>query len=608
MKAGVALAARNRRFIAGVHDTDYFAKLPHEKHGHRYLAVPHNDGSTKGLWSAATEFSTLFGSETVVTREILMRFGAHLDRAIRSRPGLLDEITEAWGWKAIVSLDEHSPVAGEVPIAEVGELLYATLEWAVKQTLDRISEPDRVLSQERADALLRLVKEHLPHAETLGELYCSLIPAIYRFVAGEDVQVEATRTTELLRFNSTTCTQPRFDLLDLFLHPESASAARSAYDEAVAGSEVYPLDRFLSGAIPFDLVVPGRGRGTIRVANRAIVIMTPDPIFINLSTPVRSTKDLAQAIERKLGPNCTLIGKAITLIGMLSREFVFIFHAGASGYLNLSRRLHQSLAQAGFPLKLNPLLRLHYSAWDSIAECHSWLHLPEPLRGPFGTEDLCAPSLAGRWRVVAAEQQELLDSLASLNRPLDLIEFLGNRSVGGWQSLAAEYRVLHNDLAALAAKLDCYRQRRLKAYGKLKERKLARQAAERAMGDHFREFIFEKSPTPEHLREREKHRTQVEQAVYEIRETRHEIRDLMAQQRHIAREPEALALHDRRRAIEKEAEIKRIRLIRSAILSTHGMRRASERPSAWWFPIVCPDGGWFAETVNSARARLEDLG
>ena len=61
MKAGVALAARRlgrpRRLVAGIHDTDYFAKLPSgsaKKKGH-FKAFPHNDTSTRGLWSAAGE-------------------------------------------------------------------------------------------------------------------------------------------------------------------------------------------------------------------------------------------------------------------------------------------------------------------------------------------------------------------------------------------------------------------------------------------------------------------------------------------------------------------------------------------------------------------------
>src|SRR5690348_12275153 len=64
MKSGIALSSRrlgyHRPFVAGVHDTDYFAKLPSgRRQPGKFQAFPHNDTTTKGIWSAAGEFSTL---------------------------------------------------------------------------------------------------------------------------------------------------------------------------------------------------------------------------------------------------------------------------------------------------------------------------------------------------------------------------------------------------------------------------------------------------------------------------------------------------------------------------------------------------------------------
>ncbi|MFI5385504.1 MAG: hypothetical protein ACHQ50_05215 [Fimbriimonadales bacterium] len=97
------------------------------------------------------------------------------------------------------------------------------------------------------------------------------------------------------------------------------------------------------------------------------------------------------------------------------------------------------------------------------------------------------------------------------------------------------------------------------------------------------------------------------ETIHESHETETAIRSLMHQQRDLASNPEVTHLHERRRRIELEAELARLRLIRQAVISSRGMLRASFRPSAWWFRLVCPDGLWFREAVDSARCYLEPL-
>lgn len=609
MKAGVAQATR-RRFIGGVHDTDYFAKLPQATHHHgqaEFVTVPHNDTRTKGLWSAAAEFSTLFGSETVITKETLVKHGLRLEKILPGRPNLLDEATEAFGWRGVVSTADDAPVTADMPIDSVFPALMETLNWAIGQTLECISEPDRLLARERATRLQHLIEATHRDSSSLADFYRRLLPSIYSFVAGEDLAIESTRTTELLQFNTATCDRKRFALVDAFLQPDSGAITRSAYNETLRGSEIYGLERFMSGAIPFDLVVPGHGRGTVRIAPRAVVIMTPKPLFINLKKPIRSIRDLAEAVEGKFGTGCTMIGKAVTLIGMLASEFVFVFHEGASSYVKHSRRFHQILRDNGIEVAPNPILRVRYHAWDAIAHCYSWLKLPEVLQRPFGAEEICAPSFAVRWREVAVEQRELLERLKSLRRPMDLVEFLETEAGASWKCLSREYVSLHDRLETLETRVHELKEDRHKLYGTLSTLRKARGEAERSKGAHWRDHIFEKTPSQAEWQERERLTLAVEHIVHEIAGTRQQIRELLARQREIARDPEVQGIHERRRAIEREAELKRLRLIRSAIIATKGLKNASLRPSAWWFPILCPDGGWFKETIRTAECYLEPL-
>ncbi|MBN9501921.1 MAG: hypothetical protein J0H02_09130 [Armatimonadetes bacterium] len=614
MKAGIALASKRlgyqRRFVAGVHDTDYFAKIPSGVHQPgKFTTLSHNDTTTKGLWSAAGEFSALFGSETVVTRETLASGGLKLEPVKRARPDILDEATQAFGWRGVVSLDDAPPVTAEMPLQPVFRELCSAFDWALESSLECIAGQSRHSAHALAEEMRAKVCEAAEQEDsaTLSGFYRRLLPAFYSFAAGVNVDIDTTVTTELLRFNTLTTGKPRFEILDLFIRPETKEIAKRAYDEAIQGTGLYELSRFGSGAIPFDLVIPGKGRGTIRIGNRGLVVMTRQPQFASFKKPLQNVYELAEVIERKFGPNCTLVGKAVTLIGMLAREFVFVFHEGASSYVRHSRSMHQALAQRGLPLKLNPILRVKYSAWDSLQVCCSWLHLPQPFHRPFGTEELCAPSLAQRWRQVGEEQQALIQTLGSLKRPIDLIHFLQEQVGGSWQCLSRDYESIHAELESLRAKIDSVATERRSMYGQIKALKSKRVDLERQKGEHFRDKFFEKTPTTEDEAERQRLISEIEHTIKEIEVARERVRSLMRSQRELAQSPDVLKAHDRRRSVELEAELKRMRLIRNAVIASKGMQNANLRPSAWWFPLVCPDGLWFRETVDSAECYLEPL-
>ncbi len=612
VKGSVILRSRelgyDRRFVAGVHDTDYFAKLPNERAERGYKAFPHNDTTTQGLWSAAGEFSRLFGSETVVTKELLAAAGVNLHRIQKARPRLLDEATEAWGWKGVVSLDSGSVVTSETPLTRLFPVLYQELAEAVESSLETISGPQEMPARRQADELLsRVCDESEPETQTLSHYYRRLLPAMYAIPAGEEVPIEVTATTELLRFNRATCDQPRFRLVHQFLGSATRVAATESYNEALRDSEIYGLDRFGSWAIPFDLVVPGHGRGTLRVAPRAVIVMTPKPLFISLKKPIESIQDLAEAIERKLGSNCTLVGKAVSLIGMLASEFVFVFHEGASSYMPRVKAFHQALAGRGIELELNPILRVRYSPWDSLASCCAWLRLPEPFQAAFGVEELCAPSFASRWRQVVADQEDLLAKLGTLRRPLDLVRFLAEVEGGSWSRLAEEYEELHATLENLNRGIEAIKIRKREVDAKLKASKRKRVEAEIAKGQHWRAELFEKESTPAKLAERERLDETVRDAMREVSEHRAAWAALQTEQDELVGAEAIQTAHRQRQNIELEAELMRLKIARRAIVTSKGLVRSGKRPAAWWFPLLCPEGKWFRETARTASYYLESL-
>ena len=613
MKAGVAMAIEqsggNREFVAAVHDTDYFAKLSvGPRMPGKYRSLPHNDSSTKSLWSAAAEFSTLFGSETVVSREKLLSSGVKIEKLHKMRQNVLDEATEAWGWRGIVSLDDNPPISADVDLNELAPELEATFEWALQSSLESISELDRVLAQDQADRLRRIFRAGLAeNPGTLSKFYASILSKVYAFCLGTNVRISTSRTTELLRFNKDTFQLPRFQLLKLFVEPETRFIAKGAYDEAIKNTEIYPLERFGTGAIPFDLVIPGKGRGTLRIGNRGIVIMTRQPEFISLKRTISTLAELAQVIESKFGSECVIIGKAVTLIGMLASEFIFVFHHGASSYMKYSQSLHTSLVQGGCNLSLNPVLRIRYETWDALASSSSFINLPAPFQRPFGAEEICAPSFAARWKDVVHEQDALLKKLGNLRSSFDLISFLHQTLGGSWQTLASEYLGLHNRLELLSGQINQVRALRSQAFERLRQAKKSRIEAELNKGDHFRTFVFEKSPSKQALERREELTATVEETIGIINSAKTEVLKLAREQTALVRDPEVLAIHDRRRAIELEAELKRLRLVRDAVITGKGLNHANLRPTAWWFPLVSPDGRWFHRTVNEAECSLEML-
>ncbi len=613
MKAGVLQACRRlgfeRPFLSGIHDTDYFAKYPHKELRSGYAALPHNDTDTQALWSAAGEFSALFGSETVVTRDRLAAAGGKVAMVAQLRPGYLDEITEAWGWRGVVSYGRRARTTSETPMRRLFETLYSTYDWAVQTSQDALVGEQRPSSDEAAESLRALICDSADDFESLNlaEFYRRIAPRMFDKVAGEPLRVATTRTTELLQFNRSTCSLPRFAMVDVFLNPATRSLACEAYDSTVEGSQMYALDKFGAGALPFDLLIPGVGRGTLRLGSRGGVVMTEDPIGFSFKKPVDSVARLAEVLEAKFGPGVVLVGKAVTLVGMLASEHVFVFHEGASSYVPMTRSFHQRLSAFWPSMRLNPILRVKYEPWDALEVSKAWFRLPEPLRRPFGAEEMSAESFSKRWRRVAEEQAKVLEDLALMRRPLELIKFLDKNEGGQWSCLASEYEAMHRDMASLHVEVQAERSRRAKVIREWKRLRTERAQLETKMGAHWRERVFEKSPSKADLAKREGFKRDLDAVVEKIAAQRSKWRESVDAQRSMVGSQKLDRARDRRKSIAFEAELMRMKLIREAVIATDGLRRAGHRPSAWWFPLVSPDGAWYRATMERARYYLEPL-
>ena len=297
--------------VAAVHDTDYFAKLPHlEDRAEKYVMLPHNDGDTRGLWSAAGELSCLFGSETVPTRSLLTENGVAFDRVARRYPGgveaLLNEETEAWGWRALVQTEPHPLIAADVRLRDIAPTLRAQLEWGFRQSLEMLPEA----GPDGAAQILGWVDDYIAAEPegTLSDLYRWLTPRLWVLARGEgSCNLQTGTSLELFRFNRATANLPRFRFVDLFLQPATRDLARKCYDDAVRGSGIYPLGQFGEGALPFDVVLPGRGRGTLRLHEGSLYIETEEPITLCSGLRLRVSRGVSRrarsAVWRARGPS-----------------------------------------------------------------------------------------------------------------------------------------------------------------------------------------------------------------------------------------------------------------------------------------------------------------
>jgi hypothetical protein len=600
--------------LVGVHDTDYFAKTRLRQSGSgRFVLMAHNDGTTKDLWSAAGEISTLFGSETFPSRHDFARHGVAFERIARSAPegrqAFLDAMTEAWGWRGLVYTGSRDLIVNSLPLREVGDGVLEMLRWGFENGVQQVV-PGCCQDEARraADIMLDWCHEFrtsFPDSN-LTQLFQHVLPRFYALLLGHEATgVTVDGTSHLLLFNPETASLPRFRFVDLFVNPQTRPLALSAYNQAVTGSEIYTLDKFGPGALPFDLIVPDRGRGTLRLTPRVLFIETRQPIAIGLRKPIETVQELADILASKLSSEITLVGKAVSLVSMLAQEFIFVFNEEGSLYVRRTRKMNDLLAAQGVELDMRPILRMRYNTWDAFAVGKTTLRLPAHLAATFGRPTITAPEFAATWRQVVAEQRVLCERIKTLKKPLELIAFLrGRDSLTPWEERRAEYLQAKATLCRLRGEVTTLEVEIDRLYAALRSTRSGSAAIQQAKGDHFRAT---REWTPAAVAARES----FDNALYALETLKRDlctaIRPLRDRRHRIERGPEALEARATLARIEEAAEHARLQLVRNALLTIESLLHTNHRPSAWWLPLLDASGDWFRQIVATTDLYTEPL-
>ncbi len=599
--------------LFGVHDTDYFAKLRGAATGSsRFALMPHNDGSTKDLWSAAGEISQLFGSETFPTRQDFLRHGVPFGRLARAASQgdrkLLDETTEAWGWRGMVYTGSRDLIVHNLPLADMGDAVERMLTWGFESThAGLVDTCCRDEAGKLADSLVGRASDYQAQnpGGHLSAMYQALLPQLLGTMLGSaPKQTDVVCTAHLLNLSPETAHLPRFNFLDLFLAEKTRAIARECYNQAVAGSEMYTLDRFGLGAIPFDVVTPQHGRGTLRVTLRAVHIETPNPIRIPTPIPVTSVAQLAEVLTAELGHHVTVVGKAVALISMLAHEFLFVFNEEGSAYVRRTRKMNDLLAAAGIDFSVHPILRVKYRTWDSLRAAGATLALPSHLAAAFGRKTITCEEFAQNWRTVVQEQTDLLTALKQIRGARSLLDFLSHREGGDWPEQTVTHAKAKEMQRSLWTRAHELKVRVQALYAELRTVKTQIVEAEKQKGDHFRRVA---DWTPEENARRASLEDLVNGKLAERRDLMQAIEDNKAQRAAKTRGSQAETARAAAMEIENLAETARMRLVRNAILTRDGLTHTDHRPSAWWLPMVDPSGGWFDEVVKTTELYAEPL-
>jgi len=574
-----------------IHDADYVSNLTRlisESEG-EYSIVSHNDGTTQGLWAAVGEISQLFGSEVVPTRELLIRYGVPLKKLAfwsSERPeNFLNQVTEAWGWRTLIPSRKPRILAADIFLCTILPYLFQILDWAWKETINSlVSVFDQKRAWEKTTEIRGWINNYFsshPQA-TLTQLYQALLPLFYQEILGySPSKLEVSSTTQWLRFNRETCRLPRFRLLEKFLHPSTRGICCQAYNQAIRDSGIYLLEEFGEGALPFDLVIPGQGRGTLRIIDKKVVIEMEDPVFLATFRPVEDVDQLAQLVEERWGKDVFLIGKAITFISMLAQESILVLNESASPYIHRTKIMLEMLRKNGVVLFHYPLLRLRYHTLDAAEQLKLMVKLPEHLAECFSKKEISFQEFSRFWKGVVEEQGKILDQIQKL-KGRRWFAFLSEKKGGEWQKRFNHYQEV------------CHQLREFGEESKKMTKKIY----------HCQKEIQQ---LEDEIQKLEVKRGQHHRLILRIHQLQNRIAKIKENYRYWKNGPKLQSLRCLRQDLEYKAEIARLHIVRNALLVYYGLPYINLRPTAWWFLLLSPGGEWFSNLLERIELYWEEL-
>ena len=616
--------APGTRLVLGIMDTDYFSRLPKPPSGLApFDVLPHNEGSTRDLWAAVGEMHCLLGAETPLPVHTLAEFGVRLCRVAQAADAVddpaecrrfVDDLTEAWGWRGLAQTKGRRLLAGDVPLRDAGDALIQQIDWALAETSRVAERPLGPFATQLRTRAAEFVRGN-PDA-SLTDLYLDLLPSLYQTLLGyEPARLEYTRSSELLRFNRWTANRTRFRPLDLFLNPATAAVVKRHYNEAVREGGIATLDRFGPDALPFDIAIPGRGRGTLHLGPDLLHVETDEPIDIPLVRPITSRRQLAVVLEDNLGPGVALLGKAVVLITMLAGEYIFLFNETGSPYVSRSCRWNALLHGEGLGLRLYPILRLGVKPWDNVSKAGGHLVLPPHMARVFGESRISAGEFERRFRGAERDAEATLKAVRRFEKPVDWMDHLATIEPEVWADRAAEYHELRAARAAHGLRIKQVNADGATVLEDLRRVRAEVSALEHSKGDHWRACVMPLRDTM----------PQDEEALAATMARRADYSARIVETRQIIAEAEVLrvqiaerrrALHDdpavgqweaRMRVLEGGTELEKAQQVRDAWMTSQALEHSQPRPSAWWFPAVDPGGAWFRAVAENAEFRWQSL-